>query len=71
MIPPNWAEAVQKAGYASKSANLNVIVSNRLAQMDDVEKVDRGLYQLARPSSPPSSAAPTDEAPPMVKAATA
>jgi hypothetical protein len=64
-------EAVQKAGYASKSANLNVIVSNRLAQMDDVEKVDRGLYQLARPSSAPSSAAPADEAPPMVKAATA
>jgi hypothetical protein len=64
-------DAVLKAGYATKSANLNVIVSNRLAQMDDVEKVDRGLYQLARPSSAPSSAAPADEAPPMVKAATA
>jgi hypothetical protein len=64
-------EAVRKSGYASKSANLNVIVSNRLAQMDDVEKVDRGLYQLARPSPAPSSAAPADEAPPMVKAATA
>jgi len=40
--------AVKDAGYASKSKNLNVIVSNRLAGMDDVEKVDRGLYQLAR-----------------------
>jgi phage terminase small subunit len=64
-------DAVLKAGYATKSANLNVIVSNRLAQMDDVEKVERGLYQLARPSSAPSSAAPPDDTPPMVKAATA
>jgi len=67
-------EAVKKAGYASKSSNLNVIVSNRLAQMEDVEKVDRGLYQLARPSAapsaPPADAAPGDAAP-MAKAATA
>jgi hypothetical protein len=42
------ADAVTKAGYASKSKNLGIIVANRLAQMDDVEKVDRGLYQLRR-----------------------
>lgn len=41
-------EAVQQAGYASKSDNLGIIVSNRLAQMDDVERVERGLYQLRR-----------------------
>ncbi|MSR48077.1 MAG: hypothetical protein EXS13_13640 [Planctomycetes bacterium] len=41
-------DAVQAAGYASKSENLNIIVSNRLAQMDDVERVERGLYQLRR-----------------------
>jgi len=74
-------DAVRKAGYASKSANLNVIVSNRLAQMDDVEKVDRGLYQLARhdvqsercdvaPGVPPADAG-TGDAPPLVKAASA
>ena len=71
-------EAVRKSGYASKSANLNVIVSNRLAQMDDVEKVDRGLYQLARhdvaqtsaPEAPPSDAGKGD-APVLAKAATA
>jgi len=40
--------AVKDAGYASKSKNLNIIVSNRLASMGDVEKVDRGLYQLRR-----------------------
>jgi hypothetical protein len=74
-------EAVRKSGYASKSANLNVIVSNRLAQMDDVEKVDRGLYQLARhdahferhdvaPAAPPADAG-TGDTPPLVKAASA
>jgi|RhiMethySRZTD1v2_1073278.scaffolds.fasta_scaffold847027_2 hypothetical protein len=42
------AEAVVKAGYATKSKNLNIIVANRLAQMDDIEKVERGLYQLKR-----------------------
>ncbi len=41
-------EAVRQAGYASKSENLNIIVSNRLSQMDDIEKVERGLYQLRR-----------------------
>lgn len=40
--------AVQQAGYASKSENLGIIVSNRLAQMDDIERVERGLYQLRR-----------------------
>jgi hypothetical protein len=44
--------AVKDAGYSSKSKNLNVIVSNRLAGMDDVEKVDRGLYQLRRDGAP-------------------
>lgn len=71
-------EAVRKAGYASKSANLNVIVSNRLAQMDDVEKVDRGLYQLARhdvaqgaaPEAAPSDSGKGDP-PVLAKAATA
>lgn len=42
------AQAVVKAGYASRSSNLNIIVANRLAQMGDVEKVERGLYQLRR-----------------------
>ena len=71
-------EAVRKSGYASKSANLNVIVSNRLAQMDDVEKVDRGLYQIARHDVAPAPvpvAAPSDsgkgETPVQAKAATA
>jgi hypothetical protein len=40
--------AVQEAGYSSKSDNLGIIVANRLAQMDDVERVERGLYQLRR-----------------------
>ncbi len=48
-------EAVQQAGYASKSDNLGIIVSNRLAQMDDVERVERGLYQLRRDSGTPAS----------------
>jgi hypothetical protein len=56
--------AVLQSGYASKSANLNVIVGNRLAQMEDVEKVDRGLYQLKRPAAPP-------EPPPLINVATA
>ena len=50
-------DAVQKAGYASKSSNLNIIVSNRIAQMDDVEKVERGLYQLRRDGSTKTEAA--------------
>jgi len=51
------AEAVVKAGYATKSKNLNIIVANRLAQMEDVEKVERGLYQLRRdaPSDAPAA----------------
>ncbi len=48
--------AVQEAGYATKSANLGIIVSNRLAQMDDVERVERGLYQLRR-DAPTATAA--------------
>ncbi|MBL8841088.1 MAG: hypothetical protein JNL90_06085 [Planctomycetes bacterium] len=48
-------EAVQQAGYASKSDNLGIIVSNRLAQMDDVERVERGLYQLRRGADAPAS----------------
>jgi hypothetical protein len=60
--------AVRDSGYASKSANLNVIVGNRLAQMDDVEKVDRGLYQLKRAAASPPS---PPEPPPLVNAATA
>lgn len=49
------ALAAVKAGYASKSKNLNIIVANRLAQMPDVEKVERGLYQLSRSSTPHDS----------------
>lgn len=60
--------AVRASGYASKSANLNVIVGNRLAQMDDVEKVDRGLYQLKRSATPTP---PPSEPPPLVHSATA
>ncbi|MBM4014278.1 MAG: hypothetical protein FJ293_04855 [Planctomycetes bacterium] len=48
--------AVQAAGYASKSENLGIIVANRLAQMDDVERVERGLYQLQR-DAPAATAA--------------
>ena len=59
--------AARQSGYASKSANLNVIVGNRLAQMEDVEKVDRGLYQLKRAAAP----APPPEPPPLASAATA
>lgn len=51
-------EAVQAAGYTSRSAKLNVIVANRLSQMDDVEKVERGLYQLRR--DPAGAAADPD-----------
>jgi hypothetical protein len=58
--------AVLQSGYASKSANLNVIVGNRLVQMEDVEKVDRGLYQLKRPA-----AAPPAEPPTLINVATA
>lgn len=54
------AQAAMKAGYASKSKNLNIIVANRLAQMPDVEKVERGLYQLSRSSTPD---APAPESP--------
>ena len=49
------AEAAVKAGYASKSKNLAIIVANRLAQMEDVEKVERGLYQLKRSNEGPES----------------
>jgi hypothetical protein len=49
--------AVQQAGYASKSENLGIIVSNRLAQMDDIERVERGLYQLRRDDSAVEAAA--------------
>jgi hypothetical protein len=60
--------AVRQSGYASKSANLNVIIGNRLAQMEDVEKVDRGLYQLKRAAAP----TPPPEPPaPLASAATA
>jgi hypothetical protein len=59
-------EAVRQSGYSSKSANLNVIVGNRLAQMEDVEKVDRGLYQLKR-----AAASQPPEPPPLASAATA
>ena len=44
------ADAVKRAGYQSSSDNLGIIVANRLAQMEDVERVDRGLYQLSRSS---------------------
>ena len=50
------ALAAVKAGYASKSKNLNIIVANRLSQMPDVEKVERGLYQLARSAAPADAA---------------
>ncbi len=42
------ADAVVKSGYVSKSRNLGIIVANRLSQMKDVEKIERGLYQLRR-----------------------
>lgn len=48
--------AVKKAGYASSSKNLNVIVANRLAKMPGVEKVERGLYQLRRDGEPENGA---------------
>jgi len=54
-------------------ANLNVIVCNRLAQMLDVERIDRGLYQLRRPAAASASPPPPPpaESPPMANAATA
>jgi hypothetical protein len=44
------AQAAVKAGYATKSRNLNILVANRLSRMPDVEKIERGLYQLRRPA---------------------
>jgi hypothetical protein len=55
------AAAVVKAGYATTSKNLPIIVANRLAKMEDVEKVDRGLYQLRRGASSSGNAETTLE----------
>lgn len=49
-------DAVIAAGYESSSKNLKIIVANRLSQMEDVEKVERGLYQLKRESSATAAA---------------
>jgi hypothetical protein len=53
------AEAVVKAGYATTSKNLNIIVANRLSQMKDIEKVERGLYQLKRAAAAAAGDSPS------------
>ncbi len=45
MAVKDIAAAVRRAGYKTNSANFGNQVSNALAQMDEVTKLERGRYQ--------------------------